>query len=279
MTPTMQHTTAGTVRRLGNLFDESGHSVVIAMDHGFMGRPRGFEDPRGLIKAVIGAQPDGLILTAGMTRHAADLLTGRGAPGIVMAMDQVIHEAENSTGHVEAHRPLTSVEEALRLGVDVAKTMLVMGLDSRAEQAENIAYLASMSELCRRHEVPLMVEPYLHGPRVPTDPDARAACLADGARIALEVGADILKLEYTGDKESFRAVVDASPVPVFILGGPKRPTRRETLADVVDAAECGVVGLTIGRNVWQHPDPIRMVAALRTALVDRDLERAMAVLE
>jgi fructose-bisphosphate aldolase, class I len=275
----MQHTTAGAVRRLGNLFDESGHSVVVAMDHGFMGRPRGFEDPRALIKAVVGANPDGLILTAGMTRHAADLLAGRNAPGIVLAMDQLIHEKENSTGFTEAHRPLVSVDEALCLGVDVAKMMLVMGLESRVAQAENIAYLASMAEQCRRYEIPVMIEPYLHGPKVPTDPEARAACLADGARIALEVGADILKLEYSGDKESFRRIVDASPVPVFVLGGPKRPTRRETLAAVVDASECGAVGLTIGRNVWQHPDPVRMTAALRVALVERDIERALAVLE
>jgi class I fructose-bisphosphate aldolase len=274
----MQHTTAGSVRRLGNLFDESGHSVVIAMDHGFMGRPRGFEDPLTLIRAVVGASPDGLILTAGMVRHAAMLISGRNSPGIVMAMDQLIHEQENSTGFTVAHRPLVSVDEALRLGADVAKTMLVMGQESRVAQAENIAYLASMAEQCRRYEIPIMIEPYLHGPKVPTDPEARAACLADGARIALEVGADILKLEYTGDKASFKAVVDASPVPVFILGGPKRPTRRETLADVVDAAECGAVGLTIGRNVWQHPDPVRMTAALRIALVEHDLERALAVL-
>ncbi len=90
---------------------------------------------------------------------------------------------------------------------------------------------------------------------------------------------DILKLEYTGDKKSFQRIVDTSPVPVFVLGGPKRPTRRETLASVVDASECGAVGLTIGRNVWQHPDPVRMTAALRIALVERDLERALAVLE
>jgi fructose-bisphosphate aldolase, class I len=274
----MQHTAAGSVRRLGNLFDESGHSVVIAMDHGFMGRPRGFEDPLTLIRAVVGANPDGLILTAGMVRHAAMLISGRNSPGIVMAMDQLIHEQENSTGFTVAHRPLVSVDEALRLGADVAKTMLVMGQESRVAQAENIAYLASMAEQCRRYEIPIMIEPYLHGPKVPTDPEARGACLADGARIALEVGADILKLEYTGDKASFKAVVDASPVPVFILGGPKRPTQRETLADVVDAAECGAMGLTIGRNVWQHPDPARMTAALRIALVEHDLERALAVL-
>jgi DhnA family fructose-bisphosphate aldolase class Ia len=63
-----------------------------------------------------------------------------------------------------------------------------------------------------------------------------------------------------------------------VLGGPKRPTPRETLADVVAAAEAGAVGLTIGRNVWQHSDPQRMVEALRTALALRDLDRAMASL-
>ncbi|HSW42745.1 MAG TPA: hypothetical protein VLM76_09575, partial [Patescibacteria group bacterium] len=181
----MQHVAAGAVRRLGNIFDASGHSVVIAMDHGFMGRPDGFWDPRSLIQSVLGAHPDGLILTAGMTRHATDLISGRNAPGIVMAMDQLIHEQENSTGFTVAHRPLVSVDEALRLGADIAKTMLVMGLESRAAQADNVAYLASMSEQCRRYDLPVMIEPYLHGPRVPTDPEARAACLADGARIAL----------------------------------------------------------------------------------------------
>jgi len=99
---------------------------------------------------------------------------------------------------------------------------------------------------------------------------------ADGARIALEHGADLLKLEVGGDYRLFGDTVQASPVPVFVLGGPKRPTQRETLADVVAAAEAGAVGLTIGRNVWQQRDPRRMVEALRTALAERDLDRAMA---
>jgi class I fructose-bisphosphate aldolase len=100
----------------------------------------------------------------------------------------------------------------------------------------------------------------------------------DGARIAVEHGADLLKLEVDRDHALFRATVKASPVPVFMLGGPKRPTQRETLADVVAAAQAGVVGLTIGRNVWQHSEPQRMVQALRTALADQDLDRALAYL-
>ena len=70
----------------------------------------------------------------------------------------------------------------------------------------------------------------------------------------------------------------ASPVPVVVLGGPKRATQRETLADIVAAAEAGAVGLTIGRNVWQHPDPVKMTRALSIAMRARDLDAALAAL-
>ena len=42
--------------------------------------------------------------------------------------------------------------------------------------------------------------------------------------------------------------------------------------------EAGAVGLTIGRNVWQHSAPQRMVQALRVALADRQLDAALACL-
>src|SRR5437868_41463 len=96
------------------------------------------------------------------------------------------------------------------------------------------------------------------------------------ARSATELGADLLKLEYGGDREVFQHIAAAALLPIFILGGPKRPTQRETLADVVAAAEAGAVGLTIGRNVWQHAEPAKMVRALRSALSTTDLEAAMA---
>lgn len=272
--------TAGVIRRMGRLYDgDTGCSVVVAMDHGFMGRPEGFGNPRRLIEEVIAARPDGLVLTAGMTRLVADLLSQRGTPALVLALDQVVYQRENSGGAVVAHAPFASVEEALRLGADAVKAILVLGSEDRAAQAENMAYLADVAEQCRCSEMPLIVEPLLSGPCVPVDPAGRAEYNANGARMALEAGADILKLEYCDDPAAFREIVDASPVPVFVLGGPRRATQREMLADVVAASEAGAVGVVIGRNVWQHPEPSKMVRALRIALANRDLERALAELE
>jgi DhnA family fructose-bisphosphate aldolase class Ia len=194
-------------------------------------------------------------------------------------MDIVLHSGPSGTGPSVAHRPGASVEEAMRLGADAVKTMLIMGGDSRADQDRNMSFLAETGERCRHWEIPMMIEPYLWGVNMPTDLRERAQVAADGARLAVELGADLLKIEYSGEPEVFRQFVEACPVPVFMLGGPKRPTRREVLADVIFAAQVGVAGITMGRNIWQQQDPARMIRALRVAASTRDLDAAIAELD
>ena len=269
----------GLVRRIGRLFDPATwRSVVVALDHGAGGVPDGFAQPLPLLETIVGAAPDGVILNPGLARRCAHLFTRRDAPALVLSLDQILHERPRSQGPAVAHWPQVTVDEALRLGADAVKLILILGRPDARELAADLAYVAETAEACRRWDLPMMVEPYLWDADVPTDPTERARLNADGARMAVEHGADLLKLEVGSDLARFRETVRAAPVPVFILGGPKRPTQRETLADVVAAAEAGAVGLTIGRNVWQHRDPQSMVRALRAALADQDLDAALACL-
>jgi fructose-bisphosphate aldolase, class I len=269
----------GLWRRLGRLFDErTGRSVIVAMDHGATGVPDGLAEPTRLVPMIVAAQPDGVILNPGLARRFTPLFARRDAPALVLGIDQVLHRQPGGRGPAEAHWPQVSVEEAVRLGADAVKVILIMGRPSPRDWADDLAYVAQTAETCRRWEMPLMVEPYLWGEHVPADPATRARLNADGARIAVELGADLLKLEVGGDLEAFRAIVAAAPVPVFVLGGPKRESQREMLADVAAAAAAGAVGLTIGRNVWQHADPTGMTRALRVALTGGDLDQALAEL-
>jgi DhnA family fructose-bisphosphate aldolase class Ia len=155
------------------------------------------------------------------------------------------------------------------------KLILIIGRPDPRELAADLAYVAQTAASCRRWDIPMMVEPYLWGATVSSDPAQRARANADGARMAIEHGADLLKMEVGSDLAVFGEIVQASPAPVFVLGGPRRPTQRETLADIVAAARAGAVGLTIGRNVWQHANPQAMVRALRTALAQQDIDAAM----
>ena len=86
--------------------------------------------------------------------------------------------------------------------------------------------------------------------------------IAAASRVASEAGADYVKTFYTGDKESFRTVLENSTVPVLILGGPKSESDRGVLQMVRDAMDVGAVGITMGRNVWGHANIKGMPAAL-----------------
>ena len=74
-----------------------------------------------------------------------------------------MHSGARGAGPAIAWGPQVSVEEALRLGADGVKTMLVMGLKDRAAELDNLHYLAQTAERCHQWELPLMVEPYLWG--------------------------------------------------------------------------------------------------------------------
>jgi len=57
-------------------------------------------------------------------------------------------------------------------------------------------------------------------------------------------------------------VVEGCHVPVIIAGGPKMESDRSILEMVKGAVEAGAAGTSIGRNVFQHKNPTRIVAAL-----------------
>ena len=87
--------------------------------------------------------------------------------------------------------------------------------------------------------------------------DETSTIVAYGARIGLELGADIVKVKYTGSPESFQWVVQsASPTRVVMSGGSMTKTDEEFLSRVRDVLAAGAVGIAVGRNVWQRKDPL-----------------------
>ncbi len=87
--------------------------------------------------------------------------------------------------------------------------------------------------------------------------DETPSIVAYGARIGLELGADIVKVKYTGSPESFRWVVQSAfPTKVVMSGGPMTNTDEEFLSRVRDVITAGAVGIAVGRNIWQRKDPL-----------------------
>jgi fructose-bisphosphate aldolase/2-amino-3,7-dideoxy-D-threo-hept-6-ulosonate synthase len=152
---------------------------------------------------------------------------------------------------------VASVEEAIRLGADAVSVHINIGAPNEPEQLQA---LGTVAETCARWGMPLLAMMYPRGPKVKSEHDP--AMVAHAARAGAELGADIIKTNYTGDVESFRKVVKGCPVPIIIAGGPKVKTDLDVLKMAFGAIKAGGAGVSIGRNVFQHRNPTGMVRAL-----------------
>lgn len=113
--------------------------------------------------------------------------------------------------------------------------------------------------------MPLLAMMYARGPAIKNGfaPDVVAHC----ARVGVELGADIVKVPYTGDMESFSDVVSACCVPVVIAGGERMDSTRDVLQMVHDAIKAGGAGHLHGpqRVPASQPHPARACPARHRA--------------
>jgi len=159
---------------------------------------------------------------------------------------------------------ICSVDNAVRLGADAVSVHINVGAK---QEAQMLSTLGKVACECDDYGMPLLAMMYPRGPNIK---DSHAVdVVAHAARLGAELGADIIKTNYTGDVESFKDVVSSCPVPVIIAGGPKMETSRDVLQMVKDSITAGGAGFSIGRNVFQHEDPTKIVKAL-SAIVHKE---------
>jgi fructose-bisphosphate aldolase, class I len=101
-----------------------------------------------------------------------------------------------------------------------------------------------------------MIEPTTEGKYIPDDKKGDPEIIADGCRIALEMGADAIKTSYPDieDKQVFAEICANIHVPIVLLGGPKREGIRDLLETAREGVDAGAKGTIFGRNIWQRSE-------------------------
>jgi class I fructose-bisphosphate aldolase len=98
------------------------------------------------------------------------------------------------------------------------------------------------------------------------------------SRAAAELGTDIVKTWYTGSTAEFAKVVEGTPAIVVAAGGAAANSPLDVLKQAASVVEAGAHGMTAGRNIWQAPDPGKMVAALKAIIHGGDSPEVAAKL-
>jgi DhnA family fructose-bisphosphate aldolase class Ia len=153
--------------------------------------------------------------------------------------------------------PVCTVEEAIKLGADAVSIHINLGAERDTQMIE---LFGNVSRSCAEWGIPLLAMMYTRGKKIESEYDVKY--VKHAARVGAELGADIVKCNYTGSVESFKDVIAGCPVPVVIAGGEKMETEAQLLKVVEDALKAGAAGVSIGRNAFQHKRPEKIVEAI-----------------
>ena len=227
-------------------------TVIIPLDHGItMGPIRGLYDMKSIVDKVAEGGANAVLEHKGIIRA--------GYRGFGKDIGLILHlSASTNLGPDPNNKVLVAdVEEAIKLGADAVSLHINVGSETEPQQLEALGIIA---KICDEWGIPLLAMMYPRGRKISDQYDVDV--VKHVARIGAELGADIIKTNYTGDPDSFREVVRGCPVPVVMAGGPETNTDEEFCEMVYGCIQAGGAGVAAGRNVFQHEDPTSMVKVL-----------------
>jgi len=237
----------GMKNRLSKVIKPDGRCMFMPIDHGyFLGPTNRLEKPEETI-APLYPYYDALFCTRGVLRASIDpsfdkpiILRVSGGPSIV--------------GKDLANEFITTtIEEVIRVNAAAVGVSIFVGSDY---ETQTITNLADMINQCEDYGIPVMAVT-----AVGKETEKREArFLALSCRIAAEMGAKVVKTYWCA--KDFDKVVQGCPVPVVMAGGPKCETEREVFDFVHDGLQKGAIGINLGRNIWQNPNPTAVAKAL-----------------
>ncbi|EPR43414.1 phospho-2-dehydro-3-deoxyheptonate aldolase [Desulfovibrio sp. X2] len=260
----------GKAVRLERIFNRNtGRTIIVPMDHGVsVGPIGGMVDFKGSVNRVAEGGANAVLMHKGMPR-----CTHRGY-GKDVGLIVHLSASTSLSPFPNAKTLVGTVEDALRLGADGVSVHVNLGDVSEREMLRDLGEVTSRAA---EWGMPVLAMMYARGAHIPDEYDADVVCHA--ARVAVELGADVVKVPYPGSLEDFARVVEACCVPVLIAGGPRMDSERDLLTMVHDACLAGGAGLSIGRNVFQHERPEVLMKALARIVHDEwDVERALELL-
>lgn len=240
----------GKIRRLGRILrGPEKRCLCVPMDHGlWIGAVEGIVNPRQITREVLAGGATSVLLNPGFYCEVSDLIE----PHIGL----IIRVSATTTLSPKVHQEVlfVGVEKAITLDADAVAVTINVGAEG---DLDTLAVVGKLIDDCERWGMPVLAE------MLPAKDPYDAVQIAHSARIAFEMGAAIVKTNYSGNPDSFRTVIEAAPIPVVIAGGPKVESEELILEIVRGAIAAGAAGVAIGRNVWQCRQPRAMLHRMR----------------
>jgi 2-amino-4,5-dihydroxy-6-oxo-7-(phosphonooxy)heptanoate synthase len=259
---------SGKALRLSRLLKPDGKPLfVVPLDHTVSDGP--FTDNQGyaaLLEALAANGADAIVVHKGRLRQIPDSVYAR--------LSVIIHISASTKYAINPNHKykVAEVEDCLRRGADAISVHVNVGSPTEDQQ---IATLASTADACDRLGVPLLAMLYPRGEGIKAH--RHSEVLAHTASLAVDLGADIVKLPLSGTIAEVKDVVRRCPIPVLAAGG-SRTSDEELSAFVANVTRGGARCIAAGRNIFMAPDPAAKVREIRAVLTANQIGAATDIL-
>ena len=169
----------------------TGKTVIVPMDHGVsMGPIDGLRDMAKTINAVAEGGANAVVLHKGVV--------GFGHRGYGRDVGLIIHLSGSTKLAPDPNEKVLvcGVEEAIKLGADAVSIHINIGSKTEADQLRK---MGEITRICMEWGMPLLAMMYPRGDGIDQYSE-KAVSLA--ARVGAELGADIVKTNFTGSTET-----------------------------------------------------------------------------
>lgn len=246
-----------------------GRSMILACDQGFEHGPKDFNatniDPEYVMDIALEGHYNAIAVQAGI----AEKYYGLHYKDVPLLLK--LNAKANLPEKDPWSRQHTSVDYAVKLGASAVGYTLYHGSKHENEQ---FIELGRIVEQAHNYGLPVVVWNYPRGSFVHDELGTEE--IAYGARIAMELGADMIKLKYNGDKEGFKWVLKCAGRSKVVISGGAREKEHEFLHKTKEAVDLGAAGIAVGRNVWQYEKPYAMSRAIHDVVInDKSVSEAM----
>ena len=241
---------------LGKLM-KKGKTLILAYDQGLEHGPSDFNDknvdPNYIIDIAEKGEYQGIVFQKGIAeKYQKEILQSK-VPLILKL------NGRTKLYKGEPFSPLIcTVEEAIKLGASAVGYTIYIGSEYEAKMIEEFE---KIEKEAHAKAMPVIAWIYPRGKSIKNDTSREM--ISYSTRVGLELGADIVKIKYGGNVNDLKwAVKAAGKTKVVIAGGVKK-NEKEFLKQVKEVMSSGAIGLAMGRNIWQHPEPLEITKKIK----------------
>lgn len=241
-----------------NKITTKGKCLFLAYDQGLEHGPIDFNDknvdPKYIIDIAKKGKYNGIVFQKGIAEKYNREIKQSKIPLIVK-----LNGKTNLFKGEPISRQLCTVSEAVKLGAKAVGYTIYIGSDYEDEMLQEFE---NIQREAHKKRLPVIVWVYPRGKSLEKNKH-KQELMVYAARTGLEIGADIIKIQYVGKSKDLQwAVKSAGKTKVVVAGGIKKG-EKELLKQVREIMDSGCIGLAIGRNVWQHSKPLEITKKVK----------------